>query len=174
MTAAIDPKPPKRRFDQHPRLARVARKKPPVTLGDDAAQVMLFYGLSERDYRETLFRDFVRFCRDAGAWVVSAPFERRCRVLMPPDSPLLERLAQLPKYPVVKMPNVQHRLQGVTELQIVARSLNLFAEDTEREYRRSACRCSSCRSSMTTKIAKELAERTRGPSRSRLCAGSTF
>jgi hypothetical protein len=66
----------------------------------------------------------VAYCRDAGAWVVSPPFDPRCRVLMPADSPLLERLAQLMhRYPVVKMPNLSHRLQGgrfvpVTEVQV--------------------------------------------------------
>jgi hypothetical protein len=117
MTAS-DPKPSKRRLDHHPRLAR--KKKPVAPLLDDLEARLL---LPEREYRETLFRDFVKFCRDAGAWVVSPPFERRCRVLMPPDSPLLERLAQLPRYPVVKMPNVSHRLHGgrfipVIELQV--------------------------------------------------------
>jgi hypothetical protein len=124
MPAAIDPNRPKQRFDQHPRVARLARKKPaPVTLGDDAAQVMLFYGLTERDYRDRLHRDFVKFCRDADAWVVSAPFERQCRVLVPDGSPLLERLAQLPRYPVATMPGKSHRLHGgrfipVTEIQV--------------------------------------------------------
>jgi hypothetical protein len=107
---AIDAKPPKQRLDARPRLIKRLKPKPAATLADDAAQVMLYYGISEQTYRETLFRDFVKFCRDAGAWVISPPFERRCRVLVPDGSPLPERLAQLPKYPVVKLPNVSHRL----------------------------------------------------------------
>jgi hypothetical protein len=107
MPAAIDPKPPKQRFDQHP---RAVRKKPaPVTL-DDTAEALL--RMSEGEYRRQLFKDFCRFCRDAGAWVVSSPLERVCRVQMPDGSPLLERLAQRPKFPVVISPGVTHRLQG--------------------------------------------------------------
>ena len=98
----IDPRPSKRRFDTHP---RAVRKKPqPVALTDDP----LLYR-DEKTYRETLFRDFVRFCRDAGSWVVTPPFERRCRVLVPDGSPLLERLAQLPRYPVATIPGISHR-----------------------------------------------------------------
>jgi hypothetical protein len=89
----------------------------------DNLEARLLLTASEREYRETLFRDFVKFCRDAGAWVISPPFERRCRVLVPDGSTLLERLAELPRFPVVKLPNVSHRLQGgrfitVTEIQV--------------------------------------------------------
>ena len=103
--AAIDPKPSKRRFDEHPRLKRKATK--PAPLIDPIAALMY---RDEKAYREALFRDFVKFCRDAGAWVVSAPFERRCRVLVPDGSPLIERLAELPRYPVATLANVSHRL----------------------------------------------------------------
>jgi hypothetical protein len=76
MPIAIDAKPSKQRFDQHPRLARIARKKPvPVILGDDAEQVKLSYGLSEREYRDRLFRDFCDFCRKHNAWVISPSHE---------------------------------------------------------------------------------------------------
>ena len=109
--SAIDAKPTKRRFDQSPRLARVARKKPPVTtLGDDAASVMLFYGLTERAYRERLFADFCGFCRLHGGWVISPSHQGRARVQLSENSALLERLTQLPRYPVVKLPSVSHRL----------------------------------------------------------------
>jgi hypothetical protein len=118
MPVAVDPKPSRQRFDQHP---RAIRKKPQAVVLDDEAEARL--RMTEAEYRRELFRSFVSYCRDAGSWVVSAPFERQCRVLMPPDSPLLERLAQLPKYPVVKMPGISHRLQGgrfipVIELQV--------------------------------------------------------
>jgi hypothetical protein len=123
---AIDAKPSKQRFDRHPRLARVARKKPtPVTLGDDAASVMLFYGLSERAYRERLFADFCRFCRLHGGWVVSPSHQGRAHVQIAEGSAsaLLEKLAQWPRYPVVKLPGVSHRLThgrfiSVTEIQV--------------------------------------------------------
>jgi hypothetical protein len=105
---AIDPKPPKQHWDNRPRPARRATK--PAPLLDDAQARLLI--ADEKTFREMLFRDFVKFCRDAGAWVVSPPFDRQCRVLVPDGSPLLERLTQLPKYPVVKLPNVSHRLQG--------------------------------------------------------------
>jgi hypothetical protein len=103
---AIDAKPTKRRFDQSPRLARVARKKPaPVTLGDDAAQVMAFY-LTERSYRERLFQDFCGFCRLHAGWMVSPSHQGRARVQIAEGSPLPEKLAQLPRYPVVKLPGL--------------------------------------------------------------------
>jgi hypothetical protein len=94
-----------RRLDKHPRIAR--KKKPVAVLNDDQARLM-FAG--EKTYRERLFRDFVKFARDCNAWVVSPPFERRCRVLVPDGSTLLQRLAELPRFPVVKLPNVSHRL----------------------------------------------------------------
>jgi hypothetical protein len=104
--AAIDAKPSRPRFDQHP---RAIRKKPPqpVVLDDDAEARLR---MSEAEYRRELFRSFVAFCRDCNAWVVSAPFERRCRVLVPDGSDLLERLAQLPRYPVATIPGISHRL----------------------------------------------------------------
>jgi len=97
--AAIDPK----RLDQHP---RAVRKKPqPAALTDDP----LLYR-DEKTYRNRLWHDFVKFARECGAWVVTPPAEGRVRCQMPDGSPLLERLAQLPRYPVVKLPNVSHRL----------------------------------------------------------------
>jgi len=88
---------------------------------DDEAEARL--RMSEAEYRRELFRSFVKFARECNAWVVSPPFERRCRVLVPDGSDLLERLAQLPRFPVVKMPNVSQRLQGgrfieVQEIQV--------------------------------------------------------
>ena len=115
---AVDPKPPKPRLDEHRRIKRKATK--PAPLIDPIAALMY---RDETEYRRALFRDFVKFARECNSWVVSPPFDPRCRVLMPADSPLLERLAQLPKYPVVKMPNVSQRLQGgrfieVQEIQV--------------------------------------------------------
>jgi hypothetical protein len=104
---AIDAKPPRPRLDQHPRLKR--QKPKPAPLLDDL-DARLLMAADEKTYRETLFRDFVKFCARCGAWVVSAPFEKRCRVLVPDGSPLLERLAELPRYPVASLPGISHRL----------------------------------------------------------------
>ena len=125
MAAAIDPKRPKQNLGQHPRLARVARKKPaPVTLGDEAASVMAFYGIFERDYRERLFRDFASFCRKHDGWVITPSHQGLARVQVAEGAApaLLEKIAALKRYPVAISPNVsQHRLQfgrfiPVTEL----------------------------------------------------------
>jgi hypothetical protein len=102
---AVDPKPPKPRLDEHRRIKRKAIK--PAPLIDPIAALMY---RDENQYHRALFRDFVAFCRDCNAWVISAPFERRCRVLVPDGSPLLERLAQLPRYPVATLPGISHRL----------------------------------------------------------------
>ena len=56
--AAIDSKPSNRRWDSHPRVARKA--KPKVALDDTEARLVL----PEKQYRELLFRDFVKFCRE--------------------------------------------------------------------------------------------------------------
>jgi hypothetical protein len=109
MAVAVDPKPARKRLDQFPRPVR--KKLKPAPLLNDPALAVLLFG-DEKQYREQLFRDFVKFCRDAGAWVISSPLERVCRVQMPDGSPLLERLAQLPRFPVVKLPNVSQRIQG--------------------------------------------------------------
>src|SRR6516165_8827908 len=116
--ATTDLRPSKRRWDNHP---RIVRKKPQPVVLDDEAEARL--RMSEAEYRRELFRSFVKFARECNSWVVSAPFERRCRVLVPDGSPLLERLAQLPRYPVVKLPGTQHRLVhgrfvSVTEIQV--------------------------------------------------------
>jgi hypothetical protein len=96
-----------KRFDVRPRLAR--KKKPVAPLADDI-EARLLLTTSEREYREILFRDFVKMCRDCNAWVISPPFERRCRVLVPDGSTLLDRLKQLPRFPVATIPGLKHRL----------------------------------------------------------------
>jgi hypothetical protein len=111
MPAAIDAKPPRQRFDQHPRLKRIARKKPaPVILGDDAAEVMAFLGITEREYRDRLFRDFIDFCRRHNAWVVSPSHQGRARVQIAEGSALLEKIP--PRYPVARLPGISERIQG--------------------------------------------------------------
>jgi len=103
-------------FAHHPRLKRLKPK--PAALTDDP----LLYR-DEKAYRRQLWHDFCRFVRDAGAWVVTPPAEGRARCQVPADSPLLERLEQLPRFPVVKLHNVSDRLTHgrfvpVTEIQV--------------------------------------------------------
>jgi hypothetical protein len=113
MRAAIDTKSPRQRFDQAPRVARIRKKPAPVTtLGDDAETVKLFYGLSERDYRARLHRDFCRFCRLHDGWVITPPNEGRARVQITEGSALLEKLEAFPRYPVARLPGISERLQG--------------------------------------------------------------
>ena len=100
---------------------RAVRKAKPKIVLDDEAEARL--RMTEAEYRRELFRSFVKFARECNAWVVSPPFERRCRVLVPDGSPLLERLAQLPRYPVVKLPGTVQRLQsgrfiGVSQVEV--------------------------------------------------------
>jgi hypothetical protein len=109
MAVAIDAKPSKQRFDQHPRLKRLKPK--PAPLQDEAEARLLI--ADEKTFRETLFRDFVKFCRDHGAYVVSVPWHSPARVLVPPDgetSALEIALARLPKYRVVQIPAMAVRL----------------------------------------------------------------
>jgi hypothetical protein len=68
--------PPKQNLGAHP---RAVRKKPqPVALIDDP----LLYR-NEKAYREALFRDFVKFCREHGGFVVSQPWRSPATVLVP-------------------------------------------------------------------------------------------
>src|SRR6516164_3548734 len=95
--------PSKQNLGEHP---RAVRKKPqPAALIDDP----LLYR-SEKSYRDHLWHDSVRLVRDAGAWVVTPPAEGQARCQVPDGSPLLERLAQLPRFPVATLPGTSHRL----------------------------------------------------------------
>ena len=107
MPVAVDQKPARKRLDQFPRPVR--KKLKPAPLLDDPAQAALLFG-NEQQYRNQLWHDFVRFVRDAGAWVVTPPAEGRARCQVPDGSPLLERLAQLPRFPVATLPGTSHRL----------------------------------------------------------------
>jgi hypothetical protein len=62
MATAIDPKSAKQNLGAHPRTQRKATK--PAPLIDPIAALMY---RDETEYRRALFRDFVKFCRDAGA-----------------------------------------------------------------------------------------------------------
>src|SRR5262249_31740903 len=96
------------RFDVRPRLARKA--KPKVALDDTEAHLLL----PEKQYRELLWLDFCRFCRQHDAFVVSVPWRSPARVLVPlgdgQDSELEIALSCLPKYRVVKLPSTAARL----------------------------------------------------------------
>ena len=72
---------------------------------------------SEKEYRETLFRDFVKFCRDHGGLVISVPWTSPALVLVPlgdgETSRLEIALQRLPKYRVVKLPSMAARLSHI-------------------------------------------------------------
>jgi hypothetical protein len=124
-----------KRFDVRERLKRV-KPKPAPLLDDIVARLLLT--ANEREYRRILFRDFVKLARDCNAWVISPPYERRCRVLLPPDSTLLQRLAELPRFPVVKIPGISQRLThgrfvSVQEIEVqLWRRLNEFGDELPR------------------------------------------
>ena len=104
----------KRRWDSHPRVARKA--KPRVALDDTEAHFLL----PEKQYRELLFHDFVRFCRDHDGVVISVPWQSPAVVLVPlgdgQDSELEIALRNLRKYPVTKVPGTMTRLShGIFE-----------------------------------------------------------
>jgi hypothetical protein len=122
--AAIDSKRSKQNLGHHPRLARVAKqRKPASALGDDPAQFQLFWGLSEKAYREKLHADFCTYCRRNGGWVTTPSGQGVARVQIAEGSPLIALLQQWPRYPVAILPNVSQRLQGgkfieVQEIQV--------------------------------------------------------
>ena len=125
MVVAVDTKQSKERLDARPRLAtRLAKqKKPTSALGDDPREYQIFWGLSEKAFREKLHADLCRFCRQNGGWVISPSHQGRAVIQMAEGSPLLELLAQWPRYPVVKLPGTSHRLTHgkfvpVTEIQV--------------------------------------------------------
>jgi hypothetical protein len=74
MPVAVDPKRPKQNLGHHPRLARKAKKPAPLI---DPAAALLYR--DEKTYRDQLWHDFVRFVRDAGAWVVTPPAQGQAR-----------------------------------------------------------------------------------------------
>jgi hypothetical protein len=124
MPGAIDQKPTKQRFDQHPRLKRKATK--PAPLIDDAEARLKI--ADEKLFRAALWADFAKFAKSHGAFVVSPPDHSpvRCQVLLSDGeiSPLEIAMRALPKYPVVKLPTMAARLahgafQRMHELEIV-------------------------------------------------------
>src|SRR5262249_26823748 len=97
MPGAIDPKPPRQRFDQHPRVVR--RAKPKSAVLDDAEPHLL---LPEKEYRRRLWNDFAAFVKSHGGFVVSPPDHGtvRCHVRLADGepSPLEKAMQALPKY----------------------------------------------------------------------------
>jgi hypothetical protein len=68
--------------------------------------------LPEKQYRELLFRDFVKFCRDHGGVVVSVPWCSPAVVLVElgENSPLEIALQAVPRFKVTRLPNTAIRL----------------------------------------------------------------
>jgi hypothetical protein len=124
MPVAVDPKQTKTRWDSRP---RIVRKKPQPIVLDDEAEARL--RMSEAEYRRELFRSFVKFARECNAWVVSPPFERRCRVLVPDGSTILERLSQLPKYPVARSGAISQFLHGGRMVPVTEIFVQLWPRD---------------------------------------------
>jgi hypothetical protein len=115
--SAIDAKPAKPDLSRHPRLKRTKPK--PAPLSDDAEARLLLI-TNEKEYREILFRDFVKFCREHDGFVVSQPWHSPALVLVPlrdgETSRLEIALQRLPKYRVLKLPSTAARLShGVSE-----------------------------------------------------------
>jgi hypothetical protein len=107
MTAAINPKSPKR-FDVHPRLARVARKKaPPAALDDDP----LLYR-DEKAFRAALWDGLAKLARDCNSWIVTPPGQGRVQIQLAPGSDLLTRLAAFPRYPIMKLGKTSRLVHG--------------------------------------------------------------
>jgi len=98
-----------RRWDNNPRIVRKAKPKQ-VALDDDEARLRL----PEKEFRELLFRDFVRFCRAHRGVVISTPWCSPAVVQVPlgdgETSRLEIALARLPKYPFIRLPGTAARL----------------------------------------------------------------
>src|SRR5262249_27886490 len=103
MPTAVPAKPGKINLGALPRLVR-QKPKPAPLLGDDSDEA-----LDEKTYRARLWNEFVRYCRENNAWVVSPPHEGHVRVQPAEDSRFLERLAQLPRYPVAILPDTSQQ-----------------------------------------------------------------
>jgi len=108
MTATIDTKPARQRFDQHPRHRRVARKKPaPAALDDDP----LLYR-DEKAFRSALWGGLARLARECNAWIVTPPGQGRVQIQMAAGSDLLTRLAAFPRYPILKLGKTNRLVHG--------------------------------------------------------------
>ena len=121
---AIDAKPPRQRFDQHPRFAR--RKVKPAPLLDDAEAQLL---LPEKEYRQRLWNDFAAFVKSHGAFIVSPPDHGtvRCQVrLTDGDSQLEIAMRRLPKYRVTKLMSTATRLSHGTFQQMGELEITLW------------------------------------------------
>ena len=77
---AIDAKPSKRRWDVHPRLARIRKKAPPAALDDDP----LFYR-DEKAYRAALWDGLAKLARECSEWIVTPPRQGKVQIQMAAD-----------------------------------------------------------------------------------------
>jgi hypothetical protein len=97
-----------KRFDVRPRLARVARKKaPPAALDDDP----LLYR-DEKTFHAALWDGLAKLARECNSWIVTPPGQGRVQIQMAEGSPLLERLAAFPRYPIIKFGKTSRLAHG--------------------------------------------------------------
>ncbi len=97
----------KRDLSKHP---RVKRKKPPPEDWRDPYFLWCEPGSTLERFRRTeLFRHFQKFVRENGGWITSIP-AGRVTVQVPKDSPLIETLRSLKRYPVAEIPGNATRL----------------------------------------------------------------
>jgi hypothetical protein len=100
---AVQPK----RLDVHPRLARVARKKPPAALDDDP----LLYR-DEKAFHAALWDGLAKLARECHSWIVTPPGTGRVQIQMAAGSDLLTRLAAFPRYPILKLGKTNRLVHG--------------------------------------------------------------
>jgi hypothetical protein len=96
MATVIAAKRSTRRWDCNPRIVR--KKKPEPALNDDP-----LYYRDEKSFRTALWHGLARLARECNAWIVTPPNEGRVRIQMAEGSPLLERLAAFPRYPIIRI-----------------------------------------------------------------------
>jgi hypothetical protein len=122
--SAISAKPSKQGFDQAPRLARKAKKPAPLI---DPVEARLATA-SEKEFREILFKDFVRFVHQRGGVVVSQPWRSPAVVLVPlgETSELEKALEALSRYKFTKLPGTEMRLAHGTFRQMVKLGIVLW------------------------------------------------
>ena len=107
MTAVIGTK-PRQRFDRHPRLARVARKKaPPAALDDDP----LLYR-DEKTFHAALWDGLAKLARECNSWIITPPGQGKVQIQMGQGSSLLDRLAAFPRYPILKLGRTNRLVHG--------------------------------------------------------------
>jgi hypothetical protein len=105
-----------KRFDVHPRLARVVRKKAPPAALDDGP---LLYR-DEKAFRATLWYGLAKLARECNSWIVTPLGQGRVQIQMATGSDLLSRLATFPRYPIVKLGKTSRLVHGkFTDVDVV-------------------------------------------------------